>query len=97
MKNDFIIEFKEPYNFEGKEYKELDLSGIQELTADDLCNAQKMLTDMGTVVTMPEIDYTYNLILAAKATKLPLEFFKALPGRYAAKIKVMVTGYFLAD
>lgn len=97
MKNDFIIKLKEPYTFEGKEYKELDLSGIQELTADDLCNAQKMLSDMGNTVTMPEIDYTYNLILAAKAAKLPLEFFKALPGKYAAKIKMAVTGYFLAD
>lgn len=97
MKNEYLIKFKKPYSFEGKEYNELDLSGIQELTAEDLCSAQKMMQDMGNFATMPEIDYTYNFILASKAAKLPLEFFNGLPGRYAAKIKMMVTGYFLAD
>lgn len=33
-KNDFILKFKEPFNFEGKEYSEVDLSGITSLCAE---------------------------------------------------------------
>lgn len=96
-KNDFILKFKEPFNFEGKEYNEVDLSGITSLCAEDLCEAQDMLSDMGIVSSVVEMNYMYNFLLAAKATCLPIEFFKRMPGKYAAQLKTKVSGYFLAD
>lgn len=96
-KDEYILKFKEPYVFEGKEYTEIDLSGVKELKAEDLCQAQDMLSDMGIAAAVVEINYTYNFLLAAKAAKMPIEFFNALPGRYAIDVKKIVSGYFLAD
>lgn len=94
-KNDYLVKFSEPYSFEGKEYNEVDLSAIITLTVDDLAMAQSMLADMGRVTPVVELDYTYIMILASKASGLPLEFFSKLPGKYGAKIKNVVSNYFL--
>ncbi len=94
-KNDYLVKFSEPYAFEGKEYNEIDLSGVTKLTVDDLAMAQSLLVDMGRVSTVVELDYTYIMILASKASGLPLEFFSRLPGKYGAKIKNVVSNYFL--
>ena len=32
-----ILKFKKPYVFEGKEYTEVDLSAMEDMTAEDLC------------------------------------------------------------
>lgn len=95
--NEFIIKFKRPYTFEGKEYTEIDLSGIEELNATDLIQTQKMLSDKAIGTMVPELNYEYNFMLAAKATKLPMEFFYGLPGQAAVSVKTMVSQYFLAD
>lgn len=94
-KNDYLVKFSEPYAFEGKEHNEVDLSAITTLTVDDLAMAQSMLADMGRVTPVVELDYTYIMILASKASGLPLEFFSGLPGKYGAKIKNVVSNYFL--
>ena len=96
-KDSYILRFKEPYLFENKEYKEIDLSGVKDLKASDLCEAQDRLTDMGITATVAELNYTYNFLLAAKAAKLPVEFFEEMPGKYAIDVKNLVSGYFLAD
>ena len=94
-KNDYLVKFSEPYSFEVKEYNEVDLSGVTKLTVDDLAMAQSLLADMGRVSAVVELDYTYIMILASKASGLPLEFFSGLPGKYGAKIKNVVSNYFL--
>lgn len=94
-KNDYLVKFSEPYTFEGKEYNEIDLSGVTKLTVDDLAMAQSLLTEMGRVATVVELDYTYIMLLASKASELPLEFFSRLPAKYGSKIKNVVSNYFL--
>lgn len=40
-----VVEFKKPYKFEGKEYTELDLSGLEKLTVQDVIDVQRELID----------------------------------------------------
>ena len=94
-KNDYLVKFSGPYTFEGKEYNEIDLSGITKLTVDDLAIAQSLVAEMGRTAAVIEVDYTYILILASKACGLPIEFFSGLPGKYGAQIKRVVSNYFL--
>ena len=35
-----ILKFRKPYMFEGKEYTEVDLSAMEDMTAEDLCLRQ---------------------------------------------------------
>lgn len=91
--NDFIIVFKRPYNFEGKEYKEIDLSGIKNLSTKDLIDADKQFSATGQVALMNEITTGYACIIASKGTGLPIEFFENLPAYEGLKVKNKVMGF----
>lgn len=94
MANDYLIEFKNPYRFEDKEYLQIDLSGLESLTAKDLMDAEKQFAASGQVAAINEMNIGYVCIVAAKASKQPVEFFEKLPANEAIKVKNAVTGFF---
>ena len=89
-----IIEFKKPYKFEGKEYSEIDLSGLEDLSAADMIAVNKIMNRSNPGIdVMPEVSLEYACNLAAKATKQPIEFFTNLPPKQAMKVKNRVMGF----
>lgn len=92
--NDYLIKFNKPYEFEGKEYTEVDLSGLENLKARDLSEAEKIFVSSGNVAVVNEMSVGYACIIASKATKLPIEFFEQLPAKESVKVKNVVTGFF---
>ena len=90
-----VIKFKKPYKFEDKEYTELDLSGLDDLTASDMIATNKYMqrTSGGGIDVMPEVSLEYACVLASKAAKLPIEFFTSLPPREAMRVKNRVMGF----
>lgn len=88
----FQIAFKQPYHFEGQEYKSIDMSGLKRLTARDLIQAQKDVPN-GYTNPNPELMLDYTCIIAAKVTKQPVEFFEGLPSVEAIKVKNCVVNF----
>ena len=89
-----IIKFKKPYKFEGKEYSEIDLSGLEDLSAADMIAVNKIMNRSNPGIdVMPEVSLEYACNLAAKATKQPIEFFTNLPPKQAMKVKNRVMGF----
>lgn len=82
-----IVVFSKPYSFEGKTYTEVDLSGLEMLTAEDMIAAGKYMTSKKSVSVAPETSVEYACFMASRATDLPIEFFMHLPMKDAAKIK----------
>lgn len=95
--NDFLVKLTRTYNFEGKEISEVDLSGMDDLSANDMIRTNKVLQNSGTVSAIPETNLEYALIIAASATGIPVEFFKGLKPRDAIKIKTQVTSFFFGE
>ena len=91
--NQYIVRLKKPYMFEGTEYKEIDLSGLEELTTMDLKLADKMYNATGTFALVKETDVTYCTIIAHLATKMPIEFFDNLPAHEGFMVKTRITGF----
>ena len=89
-----IVKFKKPYHFEGKEYTELDLSGMEDMTGADMIAVNKIMqrTSAGIDV-MPEVSVEYAFHFAARAAKLPVEFFTNLPPKESIKVKNRVMGF----
>lgn len=89
-----IIKFKKPYTFEKKEYTEIDLSGLDDLTAADMISVNKRMqrTSQGIDV-MPEVTLEYACELAAKGAKMPVEFFMNLPPKEAIKVKNRIMSF----
>lgn len=90
---EYVVKFKSPYNFEGKEYTEVDLSGLEKLSAADLIDADKQFSASGQFAMMNEVTLGYCLIVASKASGKPVEFFQQLPASDAIKVKNVVMNF----
>lgn len=92
-----VIKFSKPYKFEGSTYEEVDLAGLENLTAADMIEGEKHLTRNGSFSLMPEMATEYTHFMASKASGLPIEFFKGLSPKDSIKIKNRVTGFFYGE
>ena len=65
-----VVKFAKPYSFEGKEYTEIDLSGLSKLTVNDAIKAQSQLIDEQETAAalVTERTTAFARHMAAKAT-----------------------------
>ncbi|MGG3448629.1 phage tail assembly protein [Domibacillus aminovorans] len=87
------ITFSKSYSYEGKEYESVDLSGIENLTGDDLLAADKVFAETGGFAPAPELTLPYAFAIASASANLPLEFFGGLPAKDALKVKNTVVRF----
>jgi hypothetical protein len=92
-----VVKFGKPYKFEGKEYTEVDLSGLEDLSAEDMISADKYLSKNGSFSVVPEMALEYACFIAAKCSGQPIEFYRQLPAKEAIKVKNKVTGFFYGE
>ena len=92
---DLVLRFGKPYKFGGQEYTEVDLSGLEDVTAGVLESVGKITAkkNPGMNPALQEMSMTFCTYLAQRVAKLPLEFFTGLPAKEAIKLKTMVTGF----
>lgn len=89
-----VIKLRKPYKFDGVEYTEIDLSGMEDLSGSDMIAINRIMnrTSPGIDV-MPEVSMEYACHFAAKAAKQPVEFFTGLPAKELTRIKNRVMGF----
>lgn len=87
--------FSKPFEFEGKEYKEIDIK-LDALTGRDISVAKREWAGDGNFSPVPASDQDFCVAVAAKASKLPIEFFYALPAREYTKLTQAVSNFLLA-
>ena len=80
------MKFHEPYKFEGQEYTEIDLNGIDRLTTMNESEAEDKLIRSGFMISEPSQLFLYCCILASMATGKPEEFFTGLPIEELSKL-----------
>ena len=91
---DTVVKFSRSYTFEGKSYSEVDLAGMDDLTAKDMIEAEKYLFKTGTVSALPDQAVGYVCFIASKISDQPIEFFMGLSPRDMNRVKNKVTGFF---
>ena len=95
---DLVLRFAKPYKFGGMEYTEVDLSGLEDVTAGGLENVGKIAAkkNPGMNPALQEMSLTFCTYLAQRVAKLPMEFFTGLPAKEAIKLKALVTNFLYA-
>ena len=94
--NDLIVKFSKPYKFEGVEYTEVDLSGIENLNTKDLAAINRQVGRIpGSSALIPEASTEFALHIAARAAQKPIEFFELLPMKEGMAVRAAVTGFLL--
>ena len=92
-----LVQLQTPYHFEGKDYTEVNLAGLERLSTRDMIEAEKHLIRSGMFTPLPEMNMDYVCTMAAKAAGLPIEFFMGLPPREMVKVKNKVTNFFYGE
>lgn len=87
------IKFRKPYRFEGQDYDGVDLSGLEDATANDLVAAERILRKRGIMDPLVEMSPELAALLAARVAGLPEEFFMRLPIHEMVKLKTTVSGF----
>ena len=95
--NKYLIKFRKPFVWEDNTYTEIDMSGLEDLSAKDMIAAQRTMEKSGSINVLPEMSLEYACIFASKATKMPVEFFQSLPPKEAIKVKNKVTNFFYGE
>ena len=88
-----LITLKKPIHFEGKQYSRIDLSGLENIRAEDMVEVNRRLNRRGNVDFLQEMTLEYALNLAAVACQMPVEFFMKLSPWAAMQVKNHVTGF----
>lgn len=91
------IKLAKPYVFEGTEYGEINLNGLEKLTVQDAIDAQLALTGQAAAVILPERSTAYIARLCAKATEMPIEFYELMPVGAARKVRAAFNGFMTSD
>ncbi len=85
-----VMTFETPYMFEGKTYKDIDLTKVGDLTSLNESEAENRLAREGIISSDTTQNYLYNCVLASMATGLPEDFFTGLPLKELLKLKLAV-------
>lgn len=86
--------FKEPVNFEGVEYTELDLE-LESLKGSDISEAKREWAAAGNFSPVPASDLDFCAIVAARASKQPLEMIMDLPAKEYTKLCQSVSNFLM--
>ena len=95
--NKYLIKFRKPFIWEDNTYTEIDLSGLEDMSAKDMIQAQRIMERSGSINVLPEMSLEYACIFASKAAKMPVEFFQAQPPKEAIKVKNRITNFFYGE
>ena len=91
------IKFTKTYLFEGESIGEIDMGGLENMTANDMIKANKVLNTSGNFSVLQEMTLEDALVIASSATGRPIEFFKGLCPRDAIKVKNSVGSFFFGE
>ncbi len=92
-KDRLLVPLSQTYHFEGEDIDVMDLRGIRDVTAADMIKVSRMMSLTGNTDSNEEMSLEYACNLAGSATGRPIEFYKALKGPDAIKLKNRVAGF----
>lgn len=92
-----VLTLPKPVVFEGTEYREIDLSGLENLTAQDMIDSDKFAQKAGTLTLVPATGAEFAIFMASRATGMPIEFFRLLPARAVVRLQNLVTNFFYGE
>ncbi len=96
-KNLYVIELKTPVTYEGKQYKEIDLSGLENIRAVDMIEVNRKLAREGNVDFLQENSMEYAFNIANRASGIPIEFFEQLRPGAAMQVKRCVVSFLFSQ
>ena len=93
---DLILKLADSYKYDGEEVTELNMNGLLDLTAADLCAMDRSMMKLGYSGTRMELTRQYALLVAAKINNKPSGFCDRMSARDSIRLRDMVATFFYA-
>lgn len=87
-------EFSKKYEFEGTEYESIEFD-LEVLSGSDIEEIQRMFMAGGNYSPVPAADSGFCAMVAARASKKPIEFFKQMPAKDYLRLTQQVSNFLL--
>lgn len=93
--NELVLRLSKPYIFEGQTYPEIDLSGLENVTAGTLERVGKTVLQQSPTLNPAMLESTmpFCIELVVRVAGKPYEFFRGLPVQDAMKMKSLVANF----
>lgn len=89
-----ILKLGDPFMFDGQEIKEIDMEGLANLTAADMCAIDQLMLARGYSGTRMDASRQYAMFVAARVNNKPYEFCDQMKARDAIRLRDMVAAFF---
>ena len=86
--------FLAPYEFEGNEYKSIELN-VEGVKGSDIAAVKKQWTVAGYQAPVPALDSEFCAMSAARVSKQPLEFFESLPSKDYVGLTLRISNFLM--
>lgn len=86
----------DPFLFEGEEITEINLEGLFDLTAGDMCAIDRQMMARGYSGLRSDMTREYALLAAARVNKRPWEWLEQMKARDSIRLRDMVAAFFYA-
>jgi len=86
-----------PVEFDGHTYTEIDLD-LDNLNGNDMMMVERQfvtISNSNHIVTVKEFSKEYQILTAARAAKLPFEFFQQISAKDFSRITIRVQNFFV--
>ena len=91
----YVIPLSKAYDLDGQKIKEVDLSGLEDLTTADGEYIDRVMAKMNYHPKDKFRDLTYTKHIAMRVTNFPIEFFNGLKWKDQQSITSRISIYFL--
>lgn len=91
----FIVKLSGEYELDGRQIREVDLSGLVDLTTADAQDVERVMNKMKHHPQNKFRDIMYTKHIAMKVTGLPVEFFNGLSWKDMEAVSARIAIYFL--
>lgn len=95
------LHLSDPFNYEGKTYTDLDLTGLYDMTGKDYMICERYCRKTGgfedNMDPMKEFSMSFVIACASRATGKPMEFFEKMSIRNLVLVKNAVVGFIYGE
>lgn len=96
IENVLKMTLSQPYKYDGEEIKELDLSGLLDLTARDLVEIDREMMRRGFSGARNELTRQYAMLVAAKIANKPYDYCDRMNARDSIRLKEYLVTFLYA-
>lgn len=90
------LELADPYKYDGVDITMLNMEGLVDLTAGDLCAIDREMLKRGYSGTRMDATRQYAMLVAAKVNRKPMDFCDRMGARDSMRLRDFVATFFYA-